>query len=114
MRVQKQCQTLIDADSVPRQLSSDDVGFALDDFSYPHRNIPNRNVAVRCTPVAVLRFDGTAGELKYSFAKGLAGDRACMNGHAPDHRGAVNTRNLLPRLSGPNRHLLSSWAPTAH
>jgi hypothetical protein len=112
MRVQKQCQTLIDADSVPRQLSSDDVGFALDDFSYSHRNIPNRNVAVRYTPVAVLRFDGTAGELKYSFANGLAGDRAGMNGHATDHRSAVHNGNVFARLCGRNSALLSSWAAT--
>src|SRR5258708_20980425 len=72
MRVQKQCQTLIDADSVPPQLSSDNVGFALDDFSYPHRNIANRNVAVRYMPVTVVRFDRTAGKLKDSFPNPLA------------------------------------------
>src|SRR5437667_12092844 len=98
MRVQKQCQTLIDADSVPPQLSSDDVGFALDDFSYPHRNIANRNVAMRYMAVTVLRFDGTAGELKDSFANGLAWNRAGMNGNTATHRGPVNYSNVFSQL----------------
>src|SRR5438132_12952394 len=107
MRVQKQCQTLIDADSVPPQLSSDDVGFALDDFSYPHRNIANRNVAMRYMPVTVQRFDGTAGELKDSFANGVAWNRAGMNGNTANHRGQVNYINAFAHLCGSDRRLLS-------
>src|SRR5256885_16932336 len=100
MRVQKQCQTLIDADSVPPQLSSDDVGFALDDFTYPHRNIANRNVAMRYMPVNVLRFDGTAGELKDSFENGLAWNSDGMNGNTANHRGPVNYSNVFAHILG--------------
>src|SRR5437879_12676866 len=114
MRVQKQCQTLIDADSVPPQLSSDDVGFALDDFTYPHRNIANRNVAMRYMPVTVLRFDGTAGELKDSFANGLAWNRAGMKGNTANHRGSVNYRNVFAQLCCWGQQLQSSVSADGH
>src|SRR5207245_10854034 len=102
----KYCHTTIDSDSVPHQLSADDVGCAPEHSTYPHRNIANRNVAMRYMPVTVLRFDGTAGDLKDSFANGLAWNRAGMNGNTANHRGPVNYSNVFAHLCGRDRSLL--------
>jgi len=61
---------------------------------------------MRYMPVAVLRFDGTAGELKYSFANGLAWNRAGMNGNTTNHRGPVNYSNVFAHFCGRNSSLL--------